>query len=285
MESIFESQVRIGIERLKESNFQEFIDFLFVLKYGHDYQPIKPKTDRGCDGILNGDTILSSYAPQKENLNSFKKKIGDDYSKYHKNWEDEYPKWHVIYNGELTADRKKFILSLKDDAISSSIQHIQELIFSEKWIIRRRVAEHLGISEEYFSMDIMKNVIEDMMLTEITDEDVSTTPPYLPKKIEINYSKEDVKGAKREYEELLPDITKLKIVWKNYSDEEIRSVKVSVLKKYNMLSENFRSRFEKLIELFSEKCPSDDIYRLYVTVVLFYCFEICLIGKKVEEEK
>ena len=105
MESIFETQVKIGIGRLKESNFQEFIDFLFVLKYGQDYQPIKPKTDRGCDGILNGDMILSTYAPQKENLNSFKKKIGNDYSEYHKNWGDKYPKWYVVYNGELTSDR------------------------------------------------------------------------------------------------------------------------------------------------------------------------------------
>lgn len=285
MESTFEAQIRVGIERLKEDNFQKFINFLFGLKYDHDYLPIKKERDKGCDGILNRDTILSIYAPQKENLNSFKKKIGDDYFKYQKNWGDKYPKWCVVYNGELTADRTKYILSLKGDAKPLSIQHVMKLIFSEKWHIRREVAKYLGVSEEFFSIDIMKKVIEDMMCTEFSYEDVSSQPPYVPKKIEINYSKEDVEGVTREYEELIPDIRKLGRLLHYYSSEEIRTLKVRVLKNYNMLSGDFKSRFERLTNLFSEKYPSDDIYRFYVIVVLYYCFEICLIGQRVEGEQ
>lgn len=100
----------------------------------------------------------------------------------------------------------------------------------------------------------------------------------------MNYDEEDVQGAITEYEESIPFRNRLKVVLKSYSDLEISKLKLHIIRHYNMLSGDFKTRLNHLTDILSERNKNDADYKNYVRVILIYCFEICLIGKKTEVE-
>jgi|SRR5208282_835629 len=124
MDNIFKHQIKIAIDKLKENNFQDFVDQLYLKIFSSDFMPIKKKHDKGCDGIINNKESLAVYAPEKYNLKKFKKKIKEDHVNYVKNWKNRLPKWRVVYNGEFTADMEKFVNSLENDSIKIGIAQI-----------------------------------------------------------------------------------------------------------------------------------------------------------------
>ncbi len=125
-----ENAIKIQILSLNGLAFQEFIDQLFKLLYGDDYLTIKQKHDKGCDGILKDTTILSVYAPEKYQLDTFKNKITDDFNKYEKNWKNKYPSWLVVFNGEITAEMKLYVDSLYSKAKINGNNEIISRLFS-----------------------------------------------------------------------------------------------------------------------------------------------------------
>ena len=284
MDSTFAHQIRTAIDKLKENNFQDFITELLIKKYGHDFTPIKQKRDKGCDGIIENRLVIAVYAPERNDLTEFKRKIGEDYQKYKTNW-SAYPEWCVIYNGEFTASRVQFINGLEPDIQKWDINHIAESIHELQWVKIRGIAAYLGINEQYYINDVLKNVIDDLLKDSSVQShqvEIHKKPPYIEDKIELNYDNSDVQDAINEYEVNMPFITELDIVLKTYSDDEISSLKSKVVNIYNKLSGDFKTRLNNLTDDLAERNGKDDVYKSYVRAVLIYFFEICLIGKKVE---
>ncbi len=288
MDSILTHQIKTAIDRLKENNFQDFLTELLIKKYGTKFTPTKQKRDKGCDGILNGRMVLAAYAPEKHTLNGFKLKTQEDHKKYMKNWKTNYPEWCLVYNGQFTAEMLQFLDGLDGNVQKWDMNHLLDIIQSIPWPKIREMSNRIGIDEQYIRYDIFKAIIDDLLSHNTTDIQVKIVhkkPLYIEDKIKLNYAKEDIENATKEYEIVLPYLSDLCRVLKIYSDDEKSSLKSNVLTWYRNLSGDFKTRLNNLAEKFSEENKGDDMYRFYVRVVLIYLFEACLIGKRAAEEK
>jgi hypothetical protein len=286
MEPIFEYQIRVSIQKLKENNFQDFINELLVKKYGLRFTPIKQKRDKGCDGIIEDRTVIAVYAPETPVLREFKKKANDDYDKYKADWCGRYPHWCFIYNGEFTAEMVQCVADLGSNINKWDIHHIMDIIRGLNWAKKRELATYLRVDEKYFINDVLKNVVEDMIRN--SGQSIAPVeqkrPVYIEEKIELNFSKEDIQSVLTEYEEALPYLTELKSVLKSYTDEEVASLKNKVIANYGKLAGDFKIKLNNLNDELAERNKNDDVYRYYVRVVLIYFFEACLIGQKTKGE-
>jgi len=286
MNQILISLIKTAISRLKEGPFQEFINFLYIKKYMDDFVPVRNKRDKGSDGILFNETIIAVYAPEAYSLKALKKKTKNDHDSYVTNWKATHPKWSFILNGEFTSEAIQFIDSLNPDTEKLDINHIIDLIKSLQWGQLREVLQFLGVDEQFFINDVLHVVIDDLLKeTDGDSEGIKhEAPAYMPDKIKLNYSPDDVDSAINEYQESLPILARLKEILKSYRDEEISAIKQKVISGYTALSGNFKDRLNALNQSLAGKNNRDDIYLLYVRVVLIHIFEACLIGKKVESE-
>ncbi len=287
MEAIFKYQIKIAIDRLKENNFQDFVNVFYLKKYGSDFTPIKQKRDKGCDGILWNKESLAVYAPEKYNLRSFKKKIKEDHVNYVENWKNKLSEWRVVYNGEFTAEMVKYIDSLEKNSIKIGIAQIIDDIDCLNWVYQRAIAEYLGINEQFFINDLLQNVINDILKNVKASTKIlpSQKPTYIEDKIQLNFNSNDVENAKIEYLNSLGSMGKLKDILKSYNDEEVAALKNKVITEYGKLSGDFKTRFNNLTDSLSGNHNNDQQYKYYVRVILLYMFEICLIGKRSEAEK
>lgn len=287
MDHIFEHQLKMAIDGLKENNFQDFMNELLIKKYGINFTPIRQKKDKGGDGILNDTTIIAAYAPDKPNPDRFKRKIKEDYEKYRENWMSKYPKWCVVFNGQFTADMLLSIDELDRGIKKCDINHILELINSLHFPKIREIArDYLRIDEEHIIYDVLKKIIEDLLNdnTSAYSIDEHLQPPYIEDKVKLNYIEEDIQGALIEYKDMIPDISKFESVLKCYNDEDIKVLKNKVSTEYSKLAGDFKTRLNNLNELFAERNKNDDRYKYAVRVALIYFFETCRIGKKTSEE-
>lgn len=283
METILDYQIQTAIERLKGSNFQSFIEHLFLMMCGDRFVCVKNKHDAGCDGIIDGEKIISVYAPENHDLRLFRIKVESDYNKYLNNWRIRYPKWMMVYNGEFTAKKLEFIDALDKTAEKWDIKQIVYQINQMPWSKIRKISLFLGIDEIFFINDLIKTVIDDLLkimdVNFTKDELTEERPPYILNKIKLNYVDEDIQGALTEYEETIPFRNRLKSVLNSYSDSEISKLKVYIIQHYNILGGDFKTRLNHLTDILSERNKNDDEYKNYVRVILIYCFEICLIGE------
>lgn len=287
MDPIFEHQIKMSIDSLKGNNFQDFLNDLFIAKYGINFTPIRNKQDKGGDGILNNKTIIAAYAPDKPNLNRFKSKINTDYEEYKENWTSKYPKWCFVFNGEFTARMLQHIDELDRGIIKCDINHIVELINSLRFPKIRDIArDHLRIDEEYIIYDVLRKIIDDLLKdnTSLDYIDKHLQPLYIEDKVKLNYNREDIQGALDEYKDMIPDISKFGNMLKCYDDEDIKLLKSKISIEYSKLAGDFKTRLNHLNELFSEKNKNDDRYKYAVRIALIYFFESCKIGKKTSEE-
>ncbi len=85
MNIVLESLLMKAIERLKETEFQKFTDVVLLKKFKTEFNPVKKKKDKGCDGIISNRKCVAVYAPENYTLAKFKKKTSDDYDGYEKN--------------------------------------------------------------------------------------------------------------------------------------------------------------------------------------------------------
>lgn len=279
MDELLKNQFKKRIELRKSSSFQNFCRELFLKKFGQNFQPIKDKQDRGCDGILNKNTILSIYSPEKENLRSFKSKVKDDYQKYKDNWKSKYKKWCFVYNGELTADRIKFLDEISKNCLRWDINYIIEIIDSLPYHKMNQLAKDLNIDENLIVYDVLKIVIEDLS----KDLDITIRKEKIPslfkEKVRVNYSQREQEDALKEYRENLTHILKLEEVLKHFEDKHISSLKNKVKIAYDMLKGNFKQRINNLVKSLSTSRENDDLYVFYVRIIVIYFFERCVIGK------
>ncbi len=284
MDNIFREQIRTAIALLFTGNFQKFITWLFKKLYNENFTPLNPQKDKGCDGILNNDTIIAIYGPTPERksiLKAFTDKIGEDYDAYKTNWKGNYPNWGVVYNGELTADRLQFLERLHENTLKMDINHLMKEIENRIFPFQRDVAVYLGIQLEFMRNSIIKQVIDDLIRSkneDIYSQEISS-PHDIEEKIKKNYDSTDFKEVKREHEEYYSEITHVYGILKAYDEREISVLKFQILSKFNILEGDFKIKFNELHKLLIDGNEENDYFSFYVRVLLLYLFEICLLGE------
>jgi len=295
MNSTTEKIFKLHIESLKGTNFQLFIEKLYTICYEGNFTRILQKRDKGCDGILNGRTVMAVYAPEKHSLDSFKRKIKNetpgkegDFDKYTKYWQKDYPGWQIVYNGEFTAEMAQFARSLKRDAELLGLQHLLELINRQYWGHIRVLADYLDIEQEYIVKDIFDQIVRDLL-----KECKPASPPkylsplYIKEKIPLNFTGEDIEKMKDEYHDSLKYFHNLQTILKPYGEnnDDLSALKNKVRMDIEKYPGKFKKKLHHLTEQYSEKSKHDDLYKLFVRVFIIYLFEQCILGKKTGREK
>ena len=286
MNPVLRGLFEVRIKALVEGEFQQFINSLYVQRYGAGYVSIRPKKDKGCDGILNETTVLSCYAPSSPTLAVFKKKIGDDFRKYRENWARKYPVWQVVHNDDFTAAMLQFVRGLKSDTDPVGVTRLLGLLGELSWSSRKTLAMCLDIPEEQFSFDTLREVVDDLArpLSGAGQAPSYTEPKYIKEKILVNYAAGDVEAATETYYECLRHFGTLKEIMDGLMPDESAALKTRITRAYSERAGVFKKRLQGVIRELSATHPHDDLYTFYVTTVLLYFFERCLIGKKTKAE-
>ncbi len=281
------------IEHLYGTQFNEIVDGIFSILYGENYKSIKQKKDLGSDGIIETEKVcLACYAPERYDKQKFEKKVDEDYRKYEKNYMRLGYKWRFITNQKLLGSMVTYIKNKITNADIWGIEELINFILNSLPSKRRKIlSEIFSLSPELIEFDFVEEVIEE--ISKLKDEISDYHPQYdLPKdtlkKIEKNFSDEDIEIVKRKFIHFYAEhIGYLQKVLKSLDDDFISNLKMAVLREYQILDEKltFKGKFEYLVNRFSSKYPNDQEYKNYVELILLYFFEQCLIGTKPEVNK
>lgn len=297
MEQLLKNAFKQQIESRIGSNFEEFIDELFLLKFGVDnYIPIRGTKDKGNDGtILIEKKVIACYAPKKYSKTDFEVKVNGsskkegDFPKYIKNWKEQYDNWEMLVNHEISPDQLSLIENLDGNTSIKGIKQIISIIENDlKTYQVRKLAKYLGISD-YIKQDYIKDIIEDLLINSGENGNITFDPNELipPKeKIELNFDEEDWDGINSEMILVMPDFLLIQQLLSGYNDSEKNTIKWRVVEDINKLSGNFKTKLNNLTEQYTRLYGSenDDDYRKNVKVILLYMFEQCLIGRKTDKE-
>ncbi len=286
MDNIARSVLRDKIKSLKATYFQDCLDKIFQVIYESKFTRIKQKQDQGSDGILNGNTILAAYAPEKYTLNDFKTKVKGDFDSYSKNWLTTHPNWMVVTNLELTSAMQKYVESLKTNSKVFCIESIVELIRLQTWTKRHLIFQSLDIPDYYLSNDVVGTVIEDLI--NISDNnnlnEPYNKPLYIEEKTELNVSDENQRIFIDEYEEFLVLFPKIKSIIENKKSKGIQALRSKIRMTFSGTQGDFISRLNLTCDILSNQKCDDDYYKYHIRAVLFYFFEQCLFGKRAAGE-
>ena len=287
MDNILREVLRTKLVSLKGTAFQDALDKINLCIYGESgFQRVKQKRDEGSDGIVNGDTILAAYAPEKYNLADFKKKIGDDFTSYTKNWMSTHAKWQVVTNLESTAQMIKFVNGLKNDSSIICIESLLQLIAGQTWSVKLKIFGALDIPDHYLSNDVISTVIEDLIQLSDSAEKFQPyeKPGYIQDKIALNVSSEHRDAFADEYEESLTIFSTISSVIKARPQASVSAIRSKVRSTYTSLSGSFEERMNSLVDIMAQGKSQDDYYRHNMRVIMLYFFEQCLYGQKPDSE-
>lgn len=285
MENIAKTMLETKIKGLTGLFFQSSIESVMQIIYEHNFQPIKQKRDKGCDGIIDKNTILALYAPERYLLRDFKSKVGLDYKSYQKNWLATHPHWIVVCNCDVTAEMHNFIKSLHSDSQIWGVNQLTSHISSVNWSKKTKIFRALDIQDRFLTIDVVKMVVEDLIQS--SDEGIMPPyqrPAYITDKANLNMPEDDVPAFLEEYEECLSVFSLVKLAIREHDTNQIRALRSKIRNLYGMLSGEFLGRFEFMIKELSGEKFSDDIYVSNLRVVLIYFFEQCLFGKRTANE-
>ncbi len=287
MDNIVREILKTKLVSFKGTSFQDALDRIYLCIYGESgFQRVKQKKDGGSDGIVNGCTVLAAYAPEKYNLNDFKKKIGGDFESYSKNWESSHGNWQVVTNLESTAQMIQFVNKLKSNASIICVESLLELISSQTWTVKLAIFRALDIPERYLANDVISTVIEDLI--QLSDDGASfkpyEKPAYIQDKIELNVSDENRDAFIEEYEESLALFPTVAHVVKSRTQPNVSAIRTKVRSTYTSLSGSFETKMNELVNIMAQEKRDDDYYKHNMRVVMLYFFEQCLYGKKPDSE-
>lgn len=291
MNSPLKNRFQIQIKSLMGFQFEEFVKELFLLKYGAiDFIPTRPVRDKGCDGLIKSEGIvIACYAPEQYDKNEFVKKADSDFEQYEKHWENNYPKWRVIVNHELSPDQTQKVISLKGTSELLGLSQIINIVEDLNAYQRRKLAQYLNIENEFFSQDYISEVLEDLFKdTQTSDQSVPySKPTYIEEKVKLNYGQEDIDSALAEYETLYEYFILIRDLIQAYDDGEKDRIKLRIINDYQSKNGSFKDKLNQITELYLAKYSheNDDDYLFYIRAILLYHFEQCLIGIKTSEGK
>lgn len=288
------NQFKTQISSLKGFDFQDFITQLHLSKYGNEgFLPPRKVHDKGSDGIiLKERRVVACYGPNSYSLRDFFMKAKGDYLNYKENLQTQYPNWSFISNLEVPQEAiTKIHTELCSTAPVLGMLNILEIIFELSTSKQRKLGYYLGIDNEYFSKEYIKEILNDLLNDcKFTESNtVYTKPIYTPNKIVINYSKVDVNAALSEYDLFIENgvFQNISKLLKDYEDDEQDRITYRILYDFNNNTiGSFKERIKNLTEIYLRQYSSsnDDEYLFNIRAILFFFFELCLIGEKTKEE-
>ena len=292
MNSPLQNKFRIQIQSLYKFDFQDFITKLFMFRYGAtNYIPPRDIKDKGADGIITDkETIIACYGPEKIDEKRYLKKISDDFKSYSDNWQTNYKNWTFVTNNDIPEWAIRKINSLQKSSSPVGLKNILQMIDELPSFQKRELGSYLNIEKELFAKDYLNEILEDLIKeTSFVDENIQYQQQvYFPKKIELNYDKEDVDSILQEYDIYFEDgiFSEIESLLFGYEDEETNKLKIRIITDYNSKAGDFKSRLQQLLEKYLDKYSSenDDEYLFYIRAILIYLFEQCLIGRKTKGE-
>lgn len=284
---------KVQIKNLYKYDFQDFITKLFMLRYGaENYIPPRDIKDKGADGIIvNKETIIACYGPEKIEQKRYLNKIDSDFKSYIDNWQSNYKNWMFVTNNDIPAWAIQKINTIKKDTNQIGLKNILQFIEELSSFNKRELGKYLNIETELFAIDYLNEIIEDL-IKEISFTDKNTEYKqhiYFSDKVKLNYAQEDIDGIFQEYDLYFENrvFAEIESLLFGYEDEDKNKLKIRIISDFNNKSGNFKSRVQQLSEKYLDKYSNenDDEFRYYIRAVLIYLFEQCLIGAKTEEEK
>lgn len=298
MEQVLKNAFKTQIQSKEGFDFEDFIDELFLLKYGvDDYIPIRRTKDAGNDGtILLEKKILACYAPRKYSKTDFEIKVlgntqkEGDFVKFQKNWKHIYPNWEMLVNHEVAPEQLKLIQDLEGSTSIKGIEQIISIIKNDLTSQKiRKLAKFLGI-EKFFIEDYILDILNDLLnSSSLKNSNIQFNKRNLvdiKEKIEINFDSEDIEGINSEMVFVIQDFSLIDTLLSGYDDSEKDIVKWRIVDDYNKLSGSFKERLNNLTTQYTQQYANikDDEYRKCVKTILLYMFEQCIIGKKSKKE-
>lgn len=289
MDSVLKTLFTEKIKATTEFEFEDFVNELFLLRYGSDdFVPMRKRSDEGSDGIVESKkTIIACYGPEKYQPKSFEEKANGDFDSYSKNWASNYSNWTMIVNHDIAPAQTKLIKSLKADGKILGLKGLVSIIENELTSYQRRLLgqNSLGIPKEYFRQDYLAEILRDLLNAALPSD---FSPEYksltdIEDKIRLNYDEDDVQGALGEFYEIVAEFGKIERLIRAYDDEEKKRIKAKILRDHNKYSGNFKAKLQSQTESYLEKHAGsevDDDYEYFIRAVLLYHFEQCLLGKK-----
>lgn len=293
MNNPLKNQIKIQISQLKETPFENFITELVLKYYGPDgFIPTREKSDEGCDGIIvSKKEVIACYGPVKYEKKSFDKKAEDDFASYKKNWEKDYPNWRMIVNHDPAPNEIKKVGKLKSGSKIWGIQNIIQIIEDQLTSKQKRdIAKYLGIDKEIIAMDYIKEILDDLLNNNKSNNDIEYNKPiYLLDKVKLNFEDDEIDDFNELYQGFIADGTLfyIKGIIQGYSEGEINQIKVRIKNDFNNQKKNsFKDGLGNLTNQYKMKYSSenDDEYNYYIKAIIVYCFEQCIIGKKTPQE-
>lgn len=283
MNRALEDMAATLIKGKSQSEFQYLIDRLYLAKYGSDgFLPIRDKKDKGNDGIiLTEQRAIAVYGAEVEDMKRFKKKVDGDFASYQKYQQFHYPNWSFIYNHEILNSRLEYIRSKKIDAVPIGCLQIVNDISNLGLDSQTEILLLLGIDKQMIITNSIQNIIFHLAKKKDTiPSPVHIRPIDLDSKIEINF--EEYKDTRRVIiEDLLVEyFGYIEAIFKINPNEKIATIQKIVLQ-FERSSGNFTDKIDNVIEILSAEFEKHDIYRTYVSAIVYYCFEQCKIGKTV----
>jgi hypothetical protein len=266
--------------------FQIFICELYEKIHGVDnFIRLRTTKDDGADGIITKTLkVMACYGPNSYDKKDFEKKVKDDYQKFKTNWKKQYPEWLFIFNQELSPDAIRTFQKKKDSEILG-VDQILLLVGDLNCFQRKNLGVGIGIDKELLDISIIQDLIE-KLAENFKDEKIEYTKPnYIQDKIQKNFSPQEVLDANFDYQEALQIFPLIKNVLSESTDYAyLANFKAVIRSDFDSTTGTFKLRINQLIDRYKAKYGGDDC-AYYVKALIFYCFEQCFIGKKVDGEK
>lgn len=298
LKNLFKTQ----LENLTGFEFQKIVVEIFRLIYGQtDFTDLRLKSDKGCDGIIESEKrIIACYGPEKNQdtnrrKKAFKDKAKEDFKQFQNHWQDRYINWSIVINHPIDPYYDEVVKRLSSNASVIGLNQLVAMIDDLKSYQKRKLGKTLSINKQYFSMDYIGEILDDLLKE---DEPSGIRLDYNPKdlieikeKIKLNYSEHDINDAVNKYGLMLDGglFVQINDVLYGYEDNDIKKIKSRAIDDFNEKTNSklaFKDRLATLTQLYLEKysCENDDEYIYYIRGLLLYFFEQCLIGNRTEQE-
>jgi hypothetical protein len=296
MKTPLQNQFETQLRSLTGFDFQIAVTKIFQWRYGETgFTVIRLQKDKGNDGIVESEKrVIACFGPGGEKnstkrLNGFKEKVSKDFDLYKTHWQSNYPNWSVVINHQIDPQYDTFVKELMPNATVIGLEQLLLMIDNLRDYQKRRLGEEFRIDKEYFSVDYLKDFLEDLLKeTEISEKHIKydgSTYVQFRQKVELNYDATDIEAAISEYSFFAEEgyLKQVEDLMAGYEDEEINIMKTHVIEDYkNKTNGNFKERLKLLSDYYLSTYSSsnDGVYLHCINVVLIYLFEQCLIGVK-----
>lgn len=285
--------LELQIASLYGTGFQRFINHLLRIKYGSEHVvSLRDSGDEGADGLILDDMCccVACYGPDAKKppkIAAAIKKIADDYEKYQKFWQKDFPLWRFYINHEIAPQYFKKVESFGAHCRIFGCSNICADINNLPYAKILPLLRSLNIDEDLIGRDLLRDMFDDLLQGKIPTPTNRETyqAPNIDNKIKVNSN--DVDETASFHNLFIITVEQQNAVeWllKEYDNDDISAIKLRAQQYYNTFMQFKVSGYAKIvlmIEKLNERYNqgNDDGMNLYITAFTIYLFAQCLLGR------